>query len=193
MTIRENSSQPSYDRRTIFFHWLTVLLVALQWLGAHTIDWFPRGALRGDARSLHIVAGVALGIVIAARLGWRWTKGRQLPHADRGALQLAARLVHGGLYVLLVAVVMLGLLNVWVRGDSLFGVFSIPKLAVASKDLREQIQALHALAANAILTVAALHSAAALWHQYALRDGLLGRMIPLLARDAAKGAQRDAA
>lgn len=175
----------SYDRRTIVLHWLTVLLVAGQWLGAHAIDWFPKGPLRVDARSMHIVFGVLLGAVIAARLVWRWSAGRKLPPADQGLLRVASSGVHALLYGLLILTVCLGLANAWAGGDSLFNVFSLPKLVV-SKDVRGQIGDMHGLCANAILVLATLHAAAALWHQYIRRDGVLARMVPVLARPGAK-------
>lgn len=181
MTTDRSATAPAYDARTIWFHWLTVVLVAGQWLGAHGIDWFPRGALRTDARSLHIAFGALLAALIVVRLAWRWTRGRSLPSTDHGLLKLAATVVHGLLYLLLAATIGLGLLNAWVRGDSLFGLMNIPKLAIGGKALRGQIGELHELAANAILIVAALHATAAIWHQYWRRDGLLSRMIPSLA------------
>ena len=180
MTTHRLGDAPSYDGKTIALHWLTVLLVVGQWLGAHAIDWFPRGVLRTDMRSLHIVFGSFLAVLIVARLAWRWTRGRALLSPDHGALKLAAAIVHALLYLLVVATVGLGLLNAWVRGDSLFGLVNLPKLAMGGKALNDQVEHLHALAANAILVVAALHATAALWHQYWRRDGLLRRMIPAL-------------
>jgi cytochrome b561 len=159
-----------------------VLLVAGQWLGAHAIDWFPRGGPRTDARSLHILFGVLLAIVILWRLVWRRAGGRRLPPSDQGLLRWLALLVHVGLYALVIATVGLGVINAWVRGDSLFGLFSIPQLAGVSKDQRGQIEDVHGLCANAILVLAGLHASAALWHQYGRRDGVLARMIPVLRR-----------
>ena len=80
-----------YDTTTIICHWLTALLVATQWLGAQTIDWFPRGPLRVDARSVHIVCGLLLAAILAFRLIWRVTRGRRLPPADKGLLQIVAK------------------------------------------------------------------------------------------------------
>ena len=57
-----------YDPATMFLHWATAVLVAAQWLGAQTIDWFPRGPLRVDARSMHITGGVLLAALLVARL-----------------------------------------------------------------------------------------------------------------------------
>ena len=169
-----------YDGRTILLHWLVAALVAGQWLGAHAIDWFPRGDPRTIARSLHIVGGTLLAATIVARLAWRFTGGRKLAPADRGALRLLAAGVQALLYVLVIATVTLGLLNALARGDSLFGLLSLPKLALDPAG-RRQIGDLHGLVANAILVVAAVHSGAALVHQFVWRDGLLGRMIPALA------------
>jgi cytochrome b561 len=180
---------PSYDGRTLWFHWLTVLLVLGQWLGAHTIDWFPKGWPRTDVRSLHITLGTLLAILIVLRLGWRWSGGRKLPAADTGVLRIVATTVHGTLYVLVIATVALGLLNAWLGGANLFSLFSLPKPGFDTKALQDQVGNLHPLAANAILLVAALHACAALWHQYGRRDGVLGRMIPALRPRAPLGSR----
>jgi cytochrome b561 len=45
--------------------------------------------------------------------------------------------------------------------------------------LRRLIGDWHALAANAIMIVAALHAAAALFHHYVLHDRVLRRMLPM--------------
>ena len=74
-------SAARYDRATILFHWATAILVAVQWLGAQTIDWFPSGPWRVDARSLHITFGILLAVLLVGRIGWRLTKGRRLPPA----------------------------------------------------------------------------------------------------------------
>ena len=178
----DRSDPGPYDGRTIALHWLTVLLVLAQWLGAHAIDWFPRGMLRTDARSLHIVFGSILGALILGRISWRLRGGRRLPSADTGVMKLISSSVHKLLYALVIATVLLGLFNAWVRGDNLFGLVAIPKFPTTDANLRESVGEIHGLAANGILIVAGLHAAAALWHQYVRRDGLLGRMIPMLPR-----------
>jgi cytochrome b561 len=57
-----------YDATTMFFHWATAILVATQWLGAQTIDWFPGGPLRVDVRSVHITCGALLAVLLLARI-----------------------------------------------------------------------------------------------------------------------------
>jgi len=167
-----------YDTRTMLFHWLTAALVVLQWIGAKTIDWFPRGTLRVDARSVHITVGVLLALVLVARIVWRATGGRRLPLADRGALNIVAKGTHWVLYLLLIAMVSVGIALAWVRGDSLFNLVSIPSFAPGNKALASQIFEIHDTIAWVILGLAGVHAGAALVHRYVWRDGVLARMLP---------------
>jgi cytochrome b561 len=62
---------------------------------------------------------------------------------------------HLALYALLLTILVLGVLDTWVRGDSIFGLFRIPRLGdlapPARHALAERIVALHELAANLLL------------------------------------------
>ncbi|CAM5794155.1 cytochrome b [Rhizobacter fulvus] len=169
----------SYDRRSIFFHWLTAGLVVALWLAGQTIDWFPKGDARVAARSLHIVFGALLALVIALRIFWRLSPGAaHPPPAGAGALDTAAGLAHRLLYLLLVVTVALGVANAWVRGDSVFALFKIPAFDPGNRNLREMVEDWHGLAANMLLGLALFHAAAALVHQFVLKDDLLRRMWP---------------
>jgi cytochrome b561 len=167
-----------YDRRTIWLHWLTALLVLSQWFGAQTIDWFPRGPLRVDARSVHITLGLTLLAIYALRIVWRATEGRRLPAADRGALHVVAKATHWGMYALLACVLALGVFNVWVRGDSIFNLFSIPAYSPDDKALRSFVEDWHGTLATTVLILAGIHAGAALVHRYLWHDGVLARMLP---------------
>jgi cytochrome b561 len=167
-----------YDATTIFFHWATAVLVVVQWLGAQMIDLFPKGPLRVDARSVHIVLGLLIAAVLAARIVWRLTKGRRLPPANEGFLALASMAAHWGLYVLLAAMVFVGTALTWVRGDSIFNLFAIPAFAPNAHGLADQVQDVHAVIGYVILALAGLHAAAALVHRYFRRDRVLDRMLP---------------
>ena len=171
-----------YDFTTIALHWVIALLIAFQWLGAHAIDWFPKGPLRVDARSLHILTGVLVIALLAARIVWRVTKGRRLPPAGSGPSEMAAKALQGLLYLALVAILCGGMATELIRGDSLFGLISLPKLGpwdgAARHALAERIGGYHALAANVILVLAGLHALAALAHHFILKDNVLRRMSP---------------
>lgn len=167
-----------HDRTTIALHWATALLVVLLWTIGQTVDFAPSGPLRIDYRSLHILLGAILGIVLLARIAWRLGRGGMLPPLDTGPLLWIARATHFALYALMLAAVGLGIANAWVRGDSLFNLVAIPSFAPGDKALRGAIGDYHALAANAVLIVAGVHAAAALFHHLFLRDATLRRMLP---------------
>jgi cytochrome b561 len=171
----ENSSR--YDKATILFHWATAVLVFGQWFGAQTIDWFPRGPLRVDARSVHIVVGVLLTALLVARIVWRLSAGRRLPtEGPSPAVAFLAKSVHRLLYLLLLAMVLVGLALTWARGDSLFNLFSIPAFDPGNKALAHRIFDIHNFLGWAILGLAGLHAGAALVHRYVWKDGVLARM-----------------
>jgi cytochrome b561 len=55
---------------------------------------------------------------------------------------------------------------------------SLPQWHPGDRSFIHQIGNWHALVANAVLIVAGLHSAAALFHHFILRDATLRRMLP---------------
>jgi cytochrome b561 len=172
------SAEIRYDRASIMLHWATALLVILLWVIAQFIDDFPKGPARIAARSVHITLGVTLLLVLLARLIWRSGSGRRLPMAHPGWAGYLAKTVHYALYALLAAVLVLGITNVWVRGDNYFGLFTVPKFDPNNKELKETIENLHGTFANVLLIVAGAHAMAAIVMHFVLRDGVLRRMLP---------------
>ncbi len=169
---------PRYDGVSILLHWLTAGLVVILWTLGQSIDFFPKGAPKIDARSIHITLGAALAIVLLVRVLWRASAGRRLPAADSGWLGVTAKVMHYGLYVLVATTVVLGILNAWQRGDVLFNVYTIPQLVPGDRALRAALGELHGDCADVVLILAGLHGAAALAHHYLLRDRVLRRMLP---------------
>ena len=169
---------PRYDGVSILLHWLTAGLVVVLWTLGQTIDFFPKGAPKIDARSVHITLGATLGVVLLIRVLWRASAGRKLPLAAQGWLGVTAKVVHYGLYVLVAVTVVLGIFNAWQRGDVLFNVYRIPQLIPGDRALRHALGELHGDCADVVLIVAGLHAAAALAHHYLLRDRVLRRMLP---------------
>ena len=166
-----------YDKRTIGLHWASATLVVLLWCVGQSIDWFPKGAPRISVRSGHILFGLVLGLLLLFRIWWRSTGGRKLPPAAVTGPQRLASLLHIGLYLLLLATVSLGIANVWVRGDTIFQIFTVPEFAPGNRELREQVEETHALLANTVAAAAVIHAAIALYHHYVRRDGVLRRML----------------
>ena len=167
-----------YDRRTIQLHWTTAVLVIALWGVAQIIDLFPKGAPKISVRSVHIILGLVLAVVLVMRIAWRSRSGRRLPLATPGVLGYGARMVHLALYAGLASVIVLGMLNAWARGDSIFSLFQIPKLFPAHPQMKPTMEYLHKTFANGLIILAATHALAAVIHHLIRRDGVLRRMLP---------------
>jgi cytochrome b561 len=176
MIIEDVEERISYDRRTIVLHWIVAGTIAFMWLLARLNMSLPKGPLRLSLWSVHVLVGLALAGLIAARIGWRLTHGRRLPPAQHGLRHALAVTVHYALYLLMVTVVLLGISHL--SGFPLFGVFKLP--TVWAKPVNHDIGELHGLVANIIAGVAVIHALAALYHHYVVRDGVLRRMAPRL-------------
>jgi cytochrome b561 len=169
-----------YDRVAIALHWLTALLVVVQFVSAITWDSFPRDT-RQAMESVHISLGVLLTAVILARLAWRWVPGHQVSSLGQGWVRLASKGVHSLLYVLLVVQAGLGFGFRWAQGHSVefFGLFGIPgPYGELARPVRRQLHELHEWIGWAIVIIALLHALAALYHHYVLKDRVLKRMLP---------------
>ena len=170
-----------YDDRTVFLHWATALLILVAWASGQTIDWFPKGPIKIDARSVHFVLGMTIAALTAYRLIWRSTGGTRF-HGDSPLQSLPALAVKIALYLLILATVGLGLYNLFLRGDSIFNLVSAPKIGVMTAAARHTtvnaVTSLHVLCVNLILSLAGMHALAALVHRFVLKDQVFQRMWP---------------
>jgi hypothetical protein len=92
--------------------------------------------------------------------------------------RIASSLVHHLLYILLLAVALLGWAGVSAYGArDVFGLFSIPPLLPANQALGETILWVHAAAALLMVSLVAAHIGGALMHGFIKHDGVINRMI----------------
>jgi len=180
--IKEGPFQSRYDAPTMWLHWLTAVLVVGQWIGAKTIDYWPRGYLRVDARSMHITFGLILVLVFIARVAWRLGPRRKLPAAESGFWGNVARAMHWLLYVLIACTLLLGITLMTIRGDSYFGLFALPSVGAAASQLRPTIAELHDLCATTLLIIAGFHASVGVLHPYIFGSNVLNRMWPRIAK-----------
>ncbi len=178
MIIEDAQEHVSYDRRTILLHWIVAGMIAFMWLLAQLNMRLPKGPLRLNLWSIHVLVGFCLMALVVARVVWRLTHGDRLPPAERGIRNDVAVAVHYLLYVLMIAVVVFGLAHV--SGFPLFGVLKFPSLW--DKSFNDEIGEWHGLAANIIAGVAVVHALAALYHHYIVKDHVLVRMRLGIAR-----------
>ena len=182
-----------YPGPSMAIHWLTVLLVVAAYvLAPGGSEERVYSAARDFDRQVHELLGVSVFALTLARLLWRpFTRRPALP-AGHPWMNLAAKWVEGLLYCLLVLTPLAGITGAWLEGHpltlALFGEIPplLPKLHPAGKQIAE----VHPWLGDALLWLAGLHAAAALFHHFVLRDGVLGTMVPGLVVEAERGVDR---
>jgi cytochrome b561 len=167
----------SYDRTAVLLHWGIGAAV----LGQLALGWWmldiPKGpdGVRAWWFNLHKSIGMALGLLILLRAGWRITHAAPalpLPGWQRSA----AAASHAGLYACMLVMPLSGYLG------SSFSKYPIRVFGAALPHwgwdwpaAKQLLAAVHETAAWAFSVLLCLHIAAALWH--ALRaDGIFRRM-----------------
>jgi cytochrome b561 len=168
-----------YSSASIILHWLMLALMVAAYAAIELREFYPRGsALREGLKTWHYMLGLSVfGLVwlrIVARLVWPAPQP-----ADEGWRHVLAAATHGALYGLMIAMPVAGWIILSAEGDPIpfFGI-ELPALTAPNPSLAERVEELHELGGTIGYWLIGLHAAAALFHQYFLRDGLLARMAP---------------
>ena len=162
-------------------HWLVFALLSAQYVVAIAMPGIGRGTVPGTLINLHMSLGML--ILLAVALRWLWRIGHPVPLATSdlpGWEQPVARVVHGLLYVLLAVNPILGWMNASARDWTItvFGLVTLPHLVAPRARIGMQAGDLHTFLAWTLLALVGLHVAAALYHYFVRRDGVLQRMLP---------------
>jgi cytochrome b561 len=163
-------------------HWLTALFIVVGWFLGQFGDIFPRGPARTASLIVHMTLGECVIALLVLRLAWRWFNPP--PPAEKTpfgrTVEVAARVSHGLLYLLLLAVPFLGIVVQLKRGNPLpiFAVWHITSPWPADRAVARTVLHLHQFLAYVLLCLAFVHASAALVHHRVWRDRTLVRMLP---------------
>jgi cytochrome b561 len=171
---------PARPRKLVALHWLTVLCVITAVTFILTRDQVDGKAVQQWLLEGHRHFGLFVLMLFIARVAIRIRLGK-LPHHNQVSklVRIMAGLTHIALYALLLTLPLLGwaLSNAEGKPVHFFGL-TLPALVSADEDLADSLQAWHLDAAWVLLGLVSLHVAAALWHHFVLRDGVLRTMLP---------------
>ncbi len=177
----EPAAVSRYSRLGLTVHWLMAVLVLIAFIyGPGGSETRVYSAARDFDRSLHETLGLAVLALALVRVAWRL--GATVPEPPPVArwMTLSAKAVQGAMYVLFFALPATAIAGAWLEGHPLTllaGVEIGPLLPKAHR-AGAAIAELHTWLGDAILWLAGLHAAAALYHHFMLRDGVLVSMLP---------------
>ena len=172
-------AQYRYHAVARFLHWAMAGLILVVFVLGLVVDVFPR-SFEPVIVETHKDLGVTILLLLALRVLWRLVRKPPPYRTALGALsEKLSGLGHLTLYVMMVAVPVTGLLFLFWRGQGLdFGFVSIASPFAADRPTARILKEVHELAAYALIAFSAFHAVAALWHHFALKDGVLERMLP---------------
>jgi cytochrome b561 len=174
------TSNDTYGLVAKTFHWLIVLLLAAQYLVGWLMPHIGRNTRAEGIVSWHLSIGAAILFAITLRLVWRLV----FPITPHAALdpweRMLSRLTHAMLYILVVAMTVLGwaAANYHAWNVRLFGVIPLPAIAPEGASWAHAAGDVHNSLLWVLLGFIALHVAGALYHYFIKRDHLLQRMLP---------------
>lgn len=188
------TSAERYTGVAVALHWLIAALVIGQLVGGFYMHDLPkeRAELKFELYQWHKSFGVTILFLTLVRIAWRLThRPPDLPAGMSAFEKIAARGVHAGFYLLLIAAPLVGwaVVSSSPFADSvqtyLFGVIHWPHLpffenVADRKELSHDFAEIHEYLAFGMIGLLGLHVAAALKHHFVNKDGVLGRMLPFL-------------
>jgi len=154
-------SPNSFGWISITLHWATALAVVALWFLGKSIMWVPTEEL--DARrSLHIVTGLSLWLLLAGRIAWRLrvTHPRAVGQSDR--THTVARIAHFLMLTALAVMLVSGPVMAWLLPE---------RTALANAAL-----AVHATTATVLIVMVVLHIGGALKHLMFHDDETIARI-----------------
>lgn len=183
------NQQPTsqYDFLSRAFHWVTAIAVTIAFiLGPGGFGRLMRDGIDPATRSdivWHESLGILVFVLTVLRLVWVAFRPAVSKIEMAGWMQLMAKLVHLGLWMLMLAVPATALLTLGSEGAPLTllgGVRADQLTMIANWSLAKMADwgEVHQFLGDAIMWIAGLHAAAAIFHRLVLKDGLLASMLP---------------
>jgi cytochrome b561 len=175
-----SSSVTRYSGMAQALHWATAILVLVAFIyGPGGSESRVYSSARDFDRRLHETLGLAVLILSFIRVCWRAVDRRPDPPAVPAWMGVLSKAVQGVLYLLLFIVPLTAITGAWLEGHPLTWLGGdIGPWISESHGIGSTVAEIHGWLGDVILWTAGLHAAAALYHHFLLRDGVLRSMLP---------------
>ena len=176
-----------YASPAVAIHWIVVALLLTQvWLGFTFAD-MARGPARAEYFTWHKTVGATILVLTLIRLGYRlMNPPPPYPESMPDWRRTAAVWSHRLLYLLMIALPLTGLTAVSGVSSApttpLAGGIPLPTIPGVSKAAGEMSAGVHEVLVYSTIALLVIHIGAALYEQFAARDGVAYRMPPFRPR-----------
>lgn len=167
---------------SIGFHWLMFLLLVAVYACIEFRELYPKGSDPREAlKSWHFMLGLTVFVLVWLRLLARLLQTNPKALSPPVTWQtFAAKMTHFTLYLFMISMPLMGWLILSAEGKPiLFYGITLPNLVAENHDLAELIEEIHEAVGIFGYVLIALHTLAALFHHYLLKDGTLRRMLSI--------------
>ena len=162
-------------------HWVTAIVVLVAFIyGPGGRETRVYSTAMDAERQLHETLGLAVFILVILRVLWRWFDEQPAVTGVPRWMEAISKIAQGLLYVLMFALPITAIAGAWLEGHplTLLGDIRIGPYTGLAHDVGARIASLHGWLGDAIMWIAGLHAAAAIFHHVVLRDGVLVSMVP---------------
>jgi cytochrome b561 len=179
-SVAASNTVERYGAGAVGFHWATFVLVVVVGILGLLHDSWPKRT-QASWINVHAMLGLLLWATLIARIWWR--RRHHPPLLPSGVSEFSRRVsapVHRALYALMFVTPIVGVVTfIWHGRIFDFGLFRLDFGVPSNRAVFRPTEDIHGYLAYAIFALAGFHAAAALWHHFFLRDGVLGRMWPM--------------
>ena len=164
-----------YSTRTAILHWLIFLLVVGAFFLGHFLADDASAAQKLSLLPVHFLTGDLILLLVLVRIYVRKKDGEPAPANANPLLNKLAAATHGLLNISLIAVAITGMVTVAASGV----IEALKKSDPSLLPDFEKVGAreVHELFVGVLLLLVAFHVAAALYHQFIVKDNLMRRIM----------------
>jgi cytochrome b561 len=170
-----------YGNATVLMHWLSALLIGAVYSCIELRELYPQGSDPREAlKTWHFMLGLSLFLVSVPRVALAFRQQTPLIKPTPPEWQdRIAKLVRRLFYVLLLLMPLLGWSILSLEGKTIpFFFIELPPLWAPNETWAHRVEEIHETIGKAGLLLILLHTVAALFHHYRLKDNTLSRIWP---------------